>query len=140
MLSKRIIACLDVRDGQVVKGIRFYTANDRPDRDPQFYFLEGTNDDPALGPAAWFQIRAETLSLPAGRNVGGNVPVNPATHFNQTFNFFNDKSFKFYRIIFSSVQNSAISESERPCVGSSRIRTDGLSASPIATSTRRWWP
>ena len=46
MLSKRIIACLDVRDGQVVKGINFEglrTAGD-PAELARRYNAEGVDD------------------------------------------------------------------------------------------------
>ena len=36
--------------------------------------------------------------------------------------------------------NAAISTSARPCVGSSRMRSLGFWAMPMAISRSRWWP
>jgi hypothetical protein len=48
-----------------VIGLRFYTANDFPSRDPASYILEGSNDSIA-GP--WVLISQGPLALPADRN------------------------------------------------------------------------
>src|SRR4029077_11252239 len=60
MLSKRIIACLDVRDGQVVKGINFEglrSAGDPADLAPR-YNAEGVDELPILDITATPEGRA----------------------------------------------------------------------------------
>jgi hypothetical protein len=98
-------------NGTIVNGIRFYTANDAPERDPASYVLEGTNDDPTSPSAIWFIIQQGPLDgpdgLPTGRNTGGNIPVNPSTHFNKTIFFHHQNAYKSYRVKFPTVRNAA---------------------------------
>ena len=46
MLSKRIIPCLDVRDGKVVKGVKFVNLRDmgEPAAHARFYNSEGADE------------------------------------------------------------------------------------------------
>jgi Ca2+-binding RTX toxin-like protein len=90
--------------GTVVRGIRFYTANDAPERDPKDYILEGSNDDPSAGPVVWVPISSGALALPDGRNPAGLVD-DPTTQFNQTVYFSNNLTYKSYRIRFSNLKN-----------------------------------
>jgi cyclase len=67
MLSKRIIACLDVRDGQVVKGVNFEGLRDAgdPARLARRYNVEGIDEIVILDVTATIearQARAHTIS------------------------------------------------------------------------------
>ena len=46
MLRKRVIPCLDVRDGRVVKGVRFVDLTD--EGDPCYRFLPALPSQPAV--------------------------------------------------------------------------------------------
>ena len=59
-------------NGTTVRGIRFYTGNDAPERDPNYFILEGTNDDPSQGPVVWVPVSQGALALPDGRNPAGS--------------------------------------------------------------------
>ncbi|MDB5319040.1 MAG: cya 2, partial [Phycisphaerales bacterium] len=91
-------------NGTILKGIRFYTADDAPERDPSDYGLEGTNDDPSLGPVIWVPISSGALALPDGRNPAG-LADDPNTQFNQTLYFSNSLSYKSYRVTFGNLKN-----------------------------------
>jgi hypothetical protein len=89
--------------GTIVTGIRLYTANDVPDRDPASYLLSG-----GLSPTGpWTDISTGPLALPAGRNAGGMTPIDPATHVNQLVTFANTTAYTSYRLTFPTVKNSA---------------------------------
>ena len=60
--------------GNVVTGIRFYTANDAEPRDPASYILEGSHTQ--SGP--FTLISSGPLALPSGRNAAA-LPIDPAT-------------------------------------------------------------
>ncbi|MCI0748637.1 MAG: hypothetical protein L0Y58_24775, partial [Verrucomicrobia subdivision 3 bacterium] len=92
----------------IVNGLRFYTANDAEPRDPASYVLEGSTSGTG-GP--WTTISSGSLSLPSGRNPGGNIPINPAVHFNQLVNFPNTAAFTSYRVTFPTLKNAASANS-----------------------------
>ncbi len=83
MLSKRIIACMDVRDGQVVKGVRFqqlrYAGN--PADLAERYNVEGIDEVVVLDITATLETRralADTIHAVASRiflplTVGGGI-------------------------------------------------------------------
>ena len=85
-----------------VNGIRIYTANDAEARDPTSYVLEGSNDG-----TTWSMISQGPLSLPAARNGGGAVAINPATQANQAVAFLNSTVYTNYRVTFPNIKNSA---------------------------------
>jgi hypothetical protein len=87
----------------VVKAIRFYTANDAPERDPADFVLEGSNDG-----TTFTQIAAGALALPTTRNVAGQNPLNGA---NQTVAIANTTAYTTYRITFNNVRNNATANS-----------------------------
>jgi cyclase len=83
MLSKRIIACLDVRDGQVVKGVNFESLRDAGDPAAlaRRYNVEGIDEIVILDVTATIesrQARANTISAVAKEiflplTVGGGI-------------------------------------------------------------------
>ena len=96
-------------NGTIVNGIRFFTADGNVERDPTSYGLEGTNDDLAVGTPTWTPLPTGAfLSLPAGRNPGGNIPVDPNTQLNQTIYFSNTTAYKSYRIRFFDFKNQPV--------------------------------
>src|SRR6476659_7506821 len=83
MLSKRIIACLDVRDGQVVKGVNFegLRAAGDPAELARRYNVEGIDELVILDITATLEarraladtIRAVARELFIPRSVGGGI-------------------------------------------------------------------
>jgi hypothetical protein len=98
--------------GVVVTGLRLYTANDSPLRDPASYILEGSHT-----PSGPFTLISQgPLALPEGRNaIPGNqlatpptlpTPINPATQFNQTIEFANTIPYISYRLTFPTLKGA----------------------------------
>ncbi len=56
-------------------------------------------------------ISSGSLALPEGRNAGGNIPVDPATHHNQTVLFANSAWYTSYRITFPTLKDAAAANS-----------------------------
>ena len=74
MLSKRIIACLDVRDGKVVKGVNFEGLRDAGDPAAlaRRYNVEGIDEIVILDVTATIesrQARAHTIAAVAARDL-----------------------------------------------------------------------
>ncbi|MDB6064392.1 MAG: Immunoglobulin I-set domain protein [Pedosphaera sp.] len=92
--------------GSVVTGLRIYTANDFPERDPADYLLEGSND----GGGSFAPIASGPLSLPDDRNTAG-LAVNPISDFNQEVGFANSVNYTTYRLSFTNVKTNAIANS-----------------------------
>lgn len=65
MLAKRIIPCLDIKDGRVVKGVNFVNLRDAGDavKNAQFYEKEGADELVFLDITASFQRRSTTIDL-----------------------------------------------------------------------------
>jgi len=83
----------------ILTGLRFYTANDKPNRDPASYKLEGSND---VG-VSYTTISEGNLSLPAGRNPSGSaIPDLSLNH--QAVSFSNSTSYTSYRLTFPTVK------------------------------------
>jgi hypothetical protein len=98
--------------GTIVTGIRIYTANDAPERDPASYLLSGANSP--TGP--WTDISSGALALPTGRNTttapnSGTTPINAASDFLQTVNFANTTAYTSYRLTFPTVRTVASANS-----------------------------
>jgi hypothetical protein len=95
--------------GLPVVGIRLYTANDVPTRDPASFQLAGSNGDLANGP--WEVIASGNLALPDGRNDGGNAVSIPPTGnlaaAHQEVLFDNDTVWEHYRIKFPTLKDAA---------------------------------
>jgi hypothetical protein len=91
----------------VVSGIRFYTANDAPERDPVDFVLEGANDPEGTN---FVQIASGPLNLPTARNASG-LDLDPLTQANQEVNFSNSTAYSTYRITFDNVRNNATANS-----------------------------
>ncbi|HYE31158.1 MAG TPA: immunoglobulin domain-containing protein [Methylomirabilota bacterium] len=89
----------------VVTGIRLFTANDAPDRDPADFILEGSNDG-----ETFTRIAGGALSLPTTRNVAG-LEIDPLVHANQEVNFANNAAYTTYRVTFTNVRNNAAANS-----------------------------
>jgi hypothetical protein len=87
----------------VLKGIRFYTANDAEVRDPADFVLEGSNDG-----ATFTQIASGALSLPALRTPGGQNMLNGPS---QTVTFNNATAYTTYKVTFNNVKNNASANS-----------------------------
>lgn len=85
---------LSGNSGTVLRGMRFTSANDAPDRDPMTFVLEGTTGTAAAGP--WTQIASGNTGLSTTRlNTAPDVL------------FFNQTAYSAYRIIFPTVRNAA---------------------------------
>jgi len=65
MLTKRIIPCLDIKDGRVVKGVNFINLRDAGDpvENAKFYDLEGADELVFLDITASYEKRKTTLEL-----------------------------------------------------------------------------
>ncbi|MGN6385159.1 MAG: immunoglobulin domain-containing protein [Verrucomicrobiota bacterium] len=85
----------------IVTVLRFYTANDAPERDPIDYTFEGSNDG-----TTWTLISSGPLSLPDDRNQGG-AALDPVTPAIEQVTFQNTKSYVSYRVSFNHVKNDA---------------------------------
>ncbi len=99
--------------GTIVSGLRLYSANDAPERDPASYTLEGSITG-ATGP--WIPISSGALALPTGRNVttspfSGTTPIDSSTDFLQTISFVNAVPYTSYRLIFPTVRDSVAANS-----------------------------
>ena len=92
----------------VVTGLRLFTANDAAERDPGSYLLEGSTS--GFG-GTWTLISSGALALPEGRNPGGNIPIDPATHYNQTVLFANSAWYTAYRITFPTLKDATAANS-----------------------------
>lgn len=75
--------------------MRFYTANDAPERDPMDFTLEGSND----GGAHYTLITSNSLALPDARNEG-SMGLDPFTQPMAQVVFANTQSFTKYRLMF----------------------------------------
>ena len=65
MLARRIIPCLDVANGRVVKGVHFESLRDAGDPVEQgaFYDAEGADELVFLDIAASYEVRSTTLDM-----------------------------------------------------------------------------
>ncbi|MBU1121545.1 MAG: imidazole glycerol phosphate synthase subunit HisF [Candidatus Omnitrophota bacterium] len=65
MLAKRIIPCLDIKEGRVVKGVNFLNLRDAGDpvKNAQFYEKEGADELVFLDITASIQRRSTTIDL-----------------------------------------------------------------------------
>jgi hypothetical protein len=85
--------------GTVLKGLRFTTAEDVPDRDPMTFIVEGTTGHVLDGP--WEPIASGSTELTnAGRNVTG-----------PTIAVANENTYTGYRIRFPTLRNAAAANS-----------------------------
>lgn len=87
--------------GSVVTSLRFYTANDSPERDLASYILEGSNN----GDTTWIQISAGNLALPDGRNAAGQQ-LTASKLFFQTVSFSNTVGYTGYRLTFPTLKGT----------------------------------
>jgi len=90
----------------VVTGLRMYTANDTPDRDPAGFKLEGSNN----GGTTWSLITSNALTLPFDRNAAG-IPLDPVALPNQEVRFNNSQGYRAYRLSVNTVRNNAAANS-----------------------------
>jgi hypothetical protein len=92
----------------VLRALRFYTANDAPNRDPASYLLEGSN----AGDAGPFTIISTgALSLPMARNGNdpdgaGPLPVDTRLDDFQEVVIDNSASYTSYRLTFPTLRNA----------------------------------
>ena len=86
--------------------LRYYTANDSPERDPADFLLEGSND----GGTTWIPIASGPLSLPTARN-GASGAVNPLTQWVAEARFANTTGYLMYRWSCLNVRNNAAANS-----------------------------
>lgn len=116
----------------VVKGIRFTTATDHPERDPTTVTLEGSQDANATSSlnSSWTLI----YNGPSGLSTDpGRFQVGPQV------NFANGVSFKSYRLLVSSVRDAALANSmqfgEVELIGNTVVpEPTSLAAAAIALS------
>lgn len=111
-----------------VTGIRFYTANDAPERDPADYVLEGSNDG-----TTFTQIASGSLNLPTTRTPAGQNMLNGPR---QEVTFANDTAYTTYRLTFNNVRNNATANSMQ--IGEIELlgATGGNPGGPVISVTR----
>jgi len=90
----------------LVTGVRIYTANDAPERDPAEFKLEGSND----GGGTYSLITSNVLTLPPDRNPAG-LALDPIALPNQEVRFSNAKLYKTYRLSVDHVKNDSAANS-----------------------------
>lgn len=105
----------------IVTGLRIYTADGNPERDPADYKLEGSNDG-----TNYAVISSGALSLPLARNATG-LTVDPITDAMQEVLFPNNTSYTSYRITFSEVRDDS-SASELQFAEMELLGVQGVSA------------
>ena len=88
-----------------VTGLRFYTANDSPERDPADFLLEGSLDGSTFIP-----IASGALTLPDDRNNTGQA-LDPINLFNQEVGFVNATPYLAYRLTYANVKNNLTANS-----------------------------
>jgi hypothetical protein len=116
----------------IVSAMRFYTANDSPERDPADYVLEGSTD----GGNTWATIASGPLALPAGRNGTGTMPVivnTSLTNFFQEVHFANTTPYSTYRWTVNNVANNTTANSMQ--IG--EIELLGVSTGTLPVITRQ---
>lgn len=84
----------------ILQAVRFYTANDAPERDPADYKIEGSNN----GGASYTLIQAGPLNLPTARNTSG-AALDPIAQFIQQVAITNSTAYSTYRVSFNSVRD-----------------------------------
>ncbi|HUS37694.1 MAG TPA: hypothetical protein VM680_20260 [Verrucomicrobiae bacterium] len=89
----------------IVTGLRIYTANDVPERDPIDYKLEGSNDG-----TTFTTVSTGALSLPLARNEA-NLALDPLAQANQEISFSNSAGYSTYRLTFTNVREAAAADS-----------------------------
>lgn len=87
----------------VIGSLRFWTANDAPERDPASFQLEGS-----LNGGAFVLIANMSLALPTARNPAGQPLTGTAF---QEVSFANTALFDTYRLIFPTLRNAATANS-----------------------------
>jgi hypothetical protein len=92
--------------GTLVTGVRIYTANDAPERDPAGFKLEGSND----GGAIYSLITSNALTLPPDRNAAGSA-LDPLSEPNQEVRFNNAKLYTTYRFSVDHVKSDSAANS-----------------------------
>jgi len=91
----------------IVSGIRIFTANDAPERDPANFILEGSND----GGAHWSLISSNLIALPTTRNTDSTAnPIVLTDAFGEV-DFHNSVGYTSYRLSFTMVRNNATANS-----------------------------
>lgn len=94
-----------VSGATIVKSLRFYTANDDDNRDPQDYGLEGSNDGSTWTPITGGKL-AGTLSMPTGRNGTGSTALDALNQNVVEVDFANATGYKSYRFTITNVYNT----------------------------------
>jgi hypothetical protein len=94
-----------VSGATIVKSLRFYTANDDDNRDPQDYGLEGSNDGSTWTPITGGRL-VGTLSMPTGRNGTGSTALNALSQNVVEVDFANATGYKSYRFTITNVYNT----------------------------------
>lgn len=91
----------------VVNGLRFWPANDAPERDPASYKLEGST----AGPDGPFTLISEgPLSLSTARNAGGTSTALSGGNV-QVVDFSNTTPYTSYRVTFPTLRDAATANS-----------------------------
>lgn len=94
-----------VAGSTVVTGLRVYTANDAPERDPSGYVLEGSNDG-----TNFTAISSGALALPTARNASGS-DLDPLAQNLQEVQFTNTAGYTSYRLSFNNVRDNTAANS-----------------------------
>jgi CSLREA domain-containing protein len=98
-----------LRGSTAVTTLRFYTANDSPERDPASYRFEGSND----GGASWTQIDQQPLDLPLERNAAGLPLTTPGLNMVavQLPTALAPVAYKTYRLTFPTLRDVNVANS-----------------------------
>jgi hypothetical protein len=86
----------------LVTGLRLYTANDAPERDPANYRLEGSINSGA----SYTLIASNLVTMPDGRNNAGGAP-DPLASFVREVSFSNTNGYTSYRLSFTQLKGGA---------------------------------
>jgi hypothetical protein len=121
----------------IVKGIRVYTADGNPERDPIDYTLEGSNDG-----TTFTVISSGALALPEARNAAGAL-INPLTQGVQEVLFSNASAYTVYRLSFTNVRSNndanSVQVAEIELLGQAGTSGPTLSISKTANNITITW-
>lgn len=91
----------------IITAMRFFTANDNPQRDPADYMLEGSND----GGATYTAISSGSLALADIRNENTTDPIDVTDQVLQEVDFANSSAYYTYRVTFTNSKTNSTATS-----------------------------
>jgi len=131
---------VEVLDKCVIKGARFYPANDREGRDPSSYKIEGGRRR-KNGRWRWSTIKSGTIRLPAARIKVTEPKLDPRFPHAEIL-FENQREFQMYRVTFPTLKDSDSEHSmqiaEVELLGyftGGGVSLEGVRTTPISSSS-----